>query len=92
METENILPVYGLSMGILNNKKKGNFPKNSIMHINQGYLTIKDHKNADYYIIGQINECIRPSEDLENYVCQDREVKIYRPRYDPVTGSFLGLY
>ena len=75
--------------------EKENFPKNSIMYINQGYLTIKNHKKlyyVDYYIIGQINECINPPEDLENYVCQVREVKIYRHRYDPVTRSFLGLY
>ena len=95
--TTRVLPEYGYfkqqscDFGI--EKKK--FPENSIIYINQGYLTIKDNKKlyyADYYIIGQINECINPPEDLENYVCQDREVKIYRPRYDPITGSFLKLY
>ena len=75
--------------------EKENFPENSISYLNQGYLTLKDNRKlyyADCYIIGQINECIFPPEDLENYVCQDREVKLYRPRYDPVTGNFLGMY
>ena len=74
---------------------KQNFPENSVIYISQGYLTIKDKKKlyyVDYYLIGQINECANPPENLEDYVCQDREVKIYRPRYDPVTGNFLGLY
>ena len=58
-------------------------------------MTIKGNRKlyyADYYIIGQANEHINPPEDLENYVYQDREVKIYRPRCDPATGNFLGLY
>ena len=76
--------------------KKENFPENSIIYINQGYLTIKDNKKLyyrDYYITPIVNECkwTRP-EDLENYVCQDKKVKIYRPRYDSVTGNFGGLY
>ena len=74
---------------------KENFPENSIIYINQGYLTIKDNRKlyyADCYLIGQINERANAPEDIESHVCQDREVKIYRPRYDPVTGNFLGLY
>ena len=42
---------------------KENFPENSILYINQGYLTIKDDKKfyyADHYILGQVNECINP--------------------------------
>ena len=75
--------------------EKEDFPENSIIYLNQGYLTTEDHRKlyyADYCIIGQINERINPPEDLENYVCQDREVKLYRPHYDPVTDNFLGLY
>ena len=55
--------------------EKENFPENSIIYLNQGCLTIKDNRKlyyADYYIIGQINECINPPEDLEIY----REVKL----------------
>ena len=75
--------------------EKEDFQENLIIFLNQGYLTIKGNRKlyyADYYIIGQANERIKPPEDLENYVYQDREVKIYRPRCDPATGNFLGLY
>ena len=74
---------------------KENYPENSIIYLNQGYLTIKDNKKiyyADYYILGQINVCINPPEDIQNYVCKEREVQMYRPGYDPVLGQFLGLY
>ena len=74
---------------------KENFPENSIIYINQGYLTVKDNRKlnfAAYYLIGQINVCANPPEDIDNYVCQYREVKIYCPHYDPVKGNFLGLY
>ena len=46
----------------------------------------------DFYILGQINECINPPEDIQNYVSKEREVKMYRLRYDPVPGQLLGLY
>ena len=42
--------------------------------------------------MGQINQCLNPSEDLKNYECQPNEAKFYRPKYDTVTGEFLGLY
>ena len=75
--------------------EKENFRETLIICLNRGYLTIKDNRKlcyADYSIIGQVNECINPQEDFENYVCQDREVKIYRLSYDPVTSNCLGLY
>ena len=74
---------------------KENFPQNSLIYINRGYLTIKDNRKpfyADYYLIGQVNECVNPPEDIENQVCEEREVKLYLPRYVVVTGKFLGLY
>ena len=37
-------------------------------------------------------ECIKPPEDVANYVCTEREVKMHRPRYDSVSGQFIGLY
>ena len=63
--------------------------------MNQGYFTSNGNRKLyyeHYYKIGQVNECINPPEDLKNNVCQDREVKIYRPCYDPVAGNVLGLY
>ena len=74
----------GPSMDILNNSlviyhlDKENFPENIIIYISQGYLTIKDNKwmfYADYFLI-----------DVRNYVFKGREVKFYRPRYDPQLG------
>ena len=77
------------------NMKKNNYPENSIIYINQGYLTIKNSKKmyyGDHFIIGQIIEAINPPENIAKYVCKDREVKYYRPRYDGNTSQFLGLY
>ena len=74
---------------------KNNFPENWILYIDQGYLTAKDNKRmfyAHYYILDQIIEAINPPKKVENYVCKDREVRFYHPRYDTQTGQFLGLY
>ena len=46
---------------------------------------------VDYYLLGQVNQCLNPPEDLRNCECQPKEAKIYRPKYDTVTGEFLGL-
>ena len=73
---------------------KENYPENSILYLNQGYLTIKDNKKiyyADYYLIGQKNEGINLPADIENYVCKEREVKMYRACYNAVLGRFQGL-
>ena len=70
-------------------------PENSIMYLNQGYQSWKDNKKVyyiDYFLIGQVNECLNPPENLETYEFKDREVKMFRPRYDTVTGHFHGLY
>ena len=32
-----------------------------------------------------------PPEDLENYIPEDDEVKILRPKYDILSGQCLGL-
>ena len=73
---------------------KENYPENSILYLNQRYSTIKDNTKiyyADYYLIGQINEGINPPADIENYVCKEREVKMYKPCYNVVLGRFQGL-
>ena len=49
---------------------KENLPENSIIYLNQGYQSYKDDKNlyyGDYFLVGQINECLNPPEDFENY-------------------------
>lgn len=46
---------------------------------------------ADYLLIGQIIEASNPPENIDTYVCKEREVKLVRPRYEVSTGEFLGL-
>ena len=74
--------------------EKANLPENAIMCINQAYQSYKDNKKVyyvDYYLLGQVNQCLNPLEDLKNYECQPNEAKFYRPKYDTVTGEYLGL-
>ena len=75
--------------------EKENFPENSIFYFTQDYQLVKDNKKIYYankFLIGQVNECLNPPEDLHSYECRDREVKMYRPKYDTMMGAFLGLY
>ena len=46
----------------------------------------------DYFLTGQVNECLNSPENLETYEFKDREVMMFRPCYDNVTGHFQGLY
>ena len=69
--------------------------ENSIFCLNQGYLSRKGRKKiyyGDYFILGQIVECASPPDNIADYAFKDREVKLYRPKYDLVTGNFKGLY
>ena len=59
------------------------YPENSISYLNQGYLSIKKNKKmfyADYFVIGQIIEVLKPSENTDAYVCKEKEVKLVRPK------------
>ena len=70
-------------------------PEMSVFYINQGYQSFKDNKRiyyANYYILGQVNECMNPPENLKEYQLKENEAIINHPRYDTVTGQFLGLY
>lgn len=59
-------------------------PENSVIHLNQGY--------RDYFIIGKINESLNSTENLSTYEFNDREMKMFCPKYDSVSGTFQGLY
>ena len=75
--------------------EKANLSENTIIYIDQAYQSYKDNKKVyyvDYYFLGQVNQCLNPPEDLQNYECQPNEAKFYRSKYDTVTGEFLGLY
>ena len=77
------------------NMSKVNCPVNTIIYIDQAYLTVKNNKKMYYADIffggGQVTEALIPPENISNYVCKEREVKLVSPRYDPSTGGFLGL-
>ena len=50
--------------------EKDNMPENTVLYINQGYQSYKDNKKvyyADYLIVGQINQCLNPPENIETY-------------------------
>ena len=74
--------------------EKANFPENFVFYINQAYQSFKHGKKVyytDVFIIAQIMPLAQQPKDIESYELKDDEVKILRPRYDPVTGEFLGI-
>ena len=75
--------------------EKANLPEMSILYVNQAYQSYKDNKKVyyyDYLIEVQVTPCLNPPEDLRNCECQPNEAKIYCPKYDTVSGEFLGLF
>lgn len=68
-------------------------PEMTIFYVNQASLSYKDNKKiyCSMHIVGQVVPMLNPPEDLENYVPKNNEAKIIRPKYDPVSGQFLGL-
>ena len=74
--------------------EKANLSENSVFHINEAYQSFKDGKEVyytDVFIIAQIMPLAQQPKDIESYELKDDEVKILRPRYDPITGEFLGI-
>ena len=74
---------------------KENLPENSIIYLNQSYQSYKDNKKVYYgyyFLLGQVNECIYLPEDLQSYELGQREIKIFRPRYDTIYGKLKGLH
>ena len=74
--------------------EKANLPKMTIFYVNQAYLSYKDNKKiyyTDVYIIDQVVPLLNPPEDMKNYVPKSDELKMIKPKHDPVTGQFLGL-
>ena len=75
--------------------KKTNLPENSVININQAYQSYKDKKKVFYcdcYLLEQVNQFLNPPEYLEKYEFPSNEAKFFRPKYDTLTGAFLGLY
>ena len=74
--------------------EKANLPENTIVYINQAYQSFKDGKKVyynDVFIIAQIMPLAQQPKEIESYQLKDNEVKILRPRYDPISGEFLGI-
>ena len=74
---------------------KKNFPENTVVYINQAYLTVKDRDvmiYCDYAIFGQIVAFRSPPENIDETIKNDKKlVKIFTPIYDNTTGQFLGV-
>ena len=74
---------------------KANFPENTLIYCNQeSILTLKagDYAFYLYYVVfGQIIPGRKSPEDIENYVCQENEVKLYMLVYNTKTGHFKGV-
>ena len=78
---QQLWPKLGYFSGQTNNfnMQTLNYSGNSIIYVNQGYLTMKQDKRmfyADYHIRGQISEALDVPENISNYVCKERKVKI----------------
>ena len=77
------------------NLEKVNLPENTLIYINQSYLlTIKSGDIAMYnhnFILGQLITAANQLINIENYVCNDNEVKLFCCIYDLATGEFKGI-
>ena len=74
--------------------EKAKMPEMTALYVNQTYLSYKDNKKIYYcgvFIVGQVTLMLNPPEDLKNYIPKENEAKIVRPKYDVVSGQFLGL-
>ena len=75
--------------------EKVNFPENTLLYINQVFLTVKKNKMifyCGYYVLGQIVEASNTPQDVSSYTLKENEVKMVKPQQDPKTGEFKGLY
>ena len=75
--------------------EKLNYLENTILYLNQAYLTVTKNKNiyyCDFFVLGQTVEAANPPEDILAYVLNENKVKIIRLKYNAETGEFLGLY
>ena len=77
------------------NLEKVNLPENTLIYINQSYLsTVKSGDIAMYnhnFILGQLITAANQPTDIENYVCKDNKVKLFCCIYDLATGEFNGI-
>ena len=58
-------------------------------------MTVKENKKnfyCDFFILRQLVEVANPPEDISTYQLKEGEVEMVRPKYNPDTVEFLGLY
>ena len=77
------------------NIEKANIPENTLLYINQGFISmVKSGDLAMYvhnFIIGQLITAANQPEDIDAYTCNDNEVKLLSCVYDLESGKFKGL-
>ena len=77
------------------NIEKANVPENTLLYINQGFIsTVKSGELAMYvhnFIIGQLIIAANQPKDINEYACNDNEVKLLSCVYDLENGTFKGL-
>ena len=74
--------------------EKANLPENSAFYINQAYQSWKDDKKVyytDVFVLAQIMPLAHQPKDVKSYELKEDEVIILRPRYDQISGEFLGI-
>ena len=77
------------------NIEKANVPENTLLYINQGFIsTVKNGELAMYvhnFIIGQLIIAANQPADINEYACKENEVKLLSCVYDIESGAFKGL-
>ena len=77
------------------NIEKVNIPENTLLYINQGFIsTVKNGDLAMYvhnFIIGQLLVAANQPDDITTYSCKENEVKLLTCVYDLESGKFKGL-
>ena len=68
--------------------EKINFPENTLLYINQLYLTVNKCKKifyCDFFMIAKIVAPLNPPQDIFSHALKENEVKMVMPLYDPKT-------
>ena len=72
--------IFGKILEFLNNRHvtsqwKANMPEMTIFYVNQAYQSYKDNKKVhycDFFILGQVTQCLKPPKDLKNYELKEK--------------------
>ena len=74
---------------------KADFQENLLVYVKQGTVsTVNGGDQAIYLVnivLGQVIPLANSPPDIEDYICQENEVKMLVPLYDVNTGDFKGV-